>query len=75
MSGGVKESDWKLFRKLLPQWQAQAMGRLCHEYQEILSDDSKPASERFTAELDSDEADSNSDPLFPPRRRRRVEFQ
>ena len=47
MSGGVKESDWKLFQKLLPQWQAQAMGRLCHEYQEILSDDSKPASERF----------------------------
>ncbi|KAK7826397.1 hypothetical protein CFP56_032183 [Quercus suber] len=39
------------------------------------SDSDETASERFTAELDSDEADSNSDPLFPPRRRRRVEFQ
>lgn len=47
MSGGVKESDWKLFRKLLPQWQEQAMERLCREYQDILSDDSEPASERF----------------------------
>ncbi|MGN0071068.1 MAG: hypothetical protein ACI361_04425 [Atopobiaceae bacterium] len=47
MSGGVKESDWKLFRKLLPQWQEQAMERLCREYQEILADSSKPVSERF----------------------------
>lgn len=43
----MKESDWKLFRKLLPQWQAQTMEQLCHECQEILPDDSKPASERF----------------------------
>lgn len=51
MSGGVKESDWKLFRNQLPLWQQRAMEQLCHEYQEILSDDSKTAYERF-CELD-----------------------
>ena len=28
----VKESDWKLFRKLLPEWQERFKGRLLGEY-------------------------------------------
>ena len=33
----VKESDWKLFRKLLPGWQERFMGRLLGEYAKIMA--------------------------------------
>lgn len=42
----VSERDWKLFRKKLPGWQEAYMERLCKEYIELLSSESK-ASERF----------------------------
>ena len=32
MNGSVKESDWKLFRKKLPEWQEAYMGKLNQEY-------------------------------------------
>ena len=32
-----KESDWKLFSKLLPEWQEAHMQRLVAEYAEIIS--------------------------------------
>ena len=32
MNGSVKESDWKLFRKKLPEWQETYMGKLNQEY-------------------------------------------
>ena len=33
----VKESDWKLFRKLLPEWQDRFMGRLLGEYSTMIA--------------------------------------
>ena len=42
----VKESDWKLFRKMLPGWQEAYMENLIKEYIEILQKDTN-ASVRF----------------------------
>ena len=33
----VKESDWKLFRKLLPEWQERFMERLLDEYATMIA--------------------------------------
>ena len=33
----VKESDWKLFKKLLPEWQDRFMGRLLGEYSTMIA--------------------------------------
>ena len=33
----VKESDWKLFRKLLPEWQERFIGRLLGEYSTMIA--------------------------------------
>lgn len=41
-----KESDWKLFRKKLPDWQERFMARLCGEYVDLLRSDAL-ASTRF----------------------------
>lgn len=43
---GVNEKDWKLFRRLVPEWQEAYMEKLCREYVEILTSDEN-ASERF----------------------------
>ena len=42
----VKESDWKLFRKLLPGWQERFMGRLLGEYSTMIAGQGL-ASDRF----------------------------
>lgn len=42
----VAESDWKLFKKKLPQWQERYMEKLIDQYIEILNG-SGEASERF----------------------------
>ena len=51
-SGGhmrdVAESDWKLFKKMLPQWQERYMEKLIDQYIEMLNGDSE-ASSRFWA--------------------------
>lgn len=39
----VKESDWKLFRKRLPDWQENYMDRLNQEYIQILSGPGDPS--------------------------------
>lgn len=44
----VNEKDWKLFRKLLPDWQEAYMDRLTKEYIELLSSD-RQASDKFWA--------------------------
>ncbi len=44
----VVESDWKLFQKMLPQWQERYMEKLIGQYVEMLNDDSE-ASSRFWA--------------------------
>ena len=41
-----KESDWKLFRKKVPDWQENCMARLCDEYVELLRSSALP-SRRF----------------------------
>ena len=44
----VTESDWKLFKKMLPQWQERYMEKLIGQYVEMLNGDSE-ASSRFWA--------------------------
>ena len=44
----VAESDWKMFKKLLPEWQERHMEKLIDQYIEILSG-SGEASNRFWA--------------------------
>lgn len=39
----VKESDWKIFRKRVPQWQEDYMKKLNEEYVDILSRDGSAA--------------------------------
>ena len=39
----VKESDWKLLRKLVPDWQERYMDKLNKEYIEILSRECNPS--------------------------------
>ncbi|MGX8715317.1 MAG: multidrug transporter [Lachnospiraceae bacterium] len=45
---GIKESDWKLFRKKLPDWQENYMERLIQEYAALLAG-STQASDKFWA--------------------------
>lgn len=42
------ESDWKLFKKMLPQWQERYMEKFIGQYVEMLNGDSE-ASSRFWA--------------------------
>ena len=42
----INESDWKMLRKKLPDWQESFMEHLCDEYKEILDTDAN-ASDRF----------------------------
>lgn len=44
----VAESDWRLFKKMLPQWQERYMEKLVDQYIEILNG-SGEASSRFWA--------------------------
>ena len=46
MAYNVLESDWKLFRELLPEWQEEFMGRVIGEYAAII-DGPGSASDRF----------------------------
>ena len=43
----VKERDWKLFRKKLPDWQEAFIEKLDNEYAAILSDTSESSAKRF----------------------------
>ena len=43
----VKEKDWKLFRKKLPDWQEVFIEKLNSEYVSILSDSSTSSAKRF----------------------------
>ena len=40
------EADWKLFRKLLPEWQERYMEKLCRDYIKVLSSN-ELASDRY----------------------------
>ena len=42
----VKESDWKFFKKLLPEWQERFMGKLLGEYSTMIAGQGL-ASDRF----------------------------
>ena len=43
---GYPESDWKLYKSKIADWQEGYMEKLCKEYIELLSSDKLP-SERF----------------------------
>ena len=40
---GFNESDWKLFRKKVPEWQEAYMNRLNEEYIQLLSENAAPS--------------------------------
>ena len=42
----ITEKDWKLFRKMLPDWQERYMENLINDYEAILADDAD-ASDKF----------------------------
>lgn len=46
----VAESDWKLFKKMLPQWQERYMERLIDQYIEILNGGSEASSSFWALE-------------------------
>ena len=54
----ISEKDWKLFRKMVPQWQEAYMDRLAREYIAILSGNEK-SSEKFWNHYDRINADVN----------------
>ena len=43
----ISKKDWKLYREKLPGWQERYMEKLVKEYIEMLSNDERPASEKF----------------------------
>ncbi len=53
----VKESDWKLYRSRIADWQENYMERLCKEYIRLLASD-KNASDRFWELFDRIKEDS-----------------
>ena len=55
----VKESDWKLLRKLVPGWQERYMDKLNKEYIEILSRDCNPSTNflELKKRIDEDKRD------------------
>ena len=50
MMGDVNESDWKLFRRKLPEWQEAYMGRLVQEYAEMLAGPEKSSNKFWELE-------------------------
>ena len=51
MSEGLfTEADWKLFRKKLPEWQENYMGKLIKEYAAILADKGEASDKFWTLE-------------------------
>lgn len=43
----ITESDWKLFRSRISDWQERFMGKLVCEYTDLLTDASKLSSDKF----------------------------
>ena len=43
----ITESDWKLFRSRISDWQERFMGKLVCEYTDLLTGASKPSSDKF----------------------------
>ena len=43
----INESDWKLFKARIADWQERFMGKLVAEYASVMQDETKAASERF----------------------------
>ena len=43
----ITESDWKLFRSRISDWQERFMGKLVCEYTDLLNDASKLPSDKF----------------------------
>ena len=67
----VAESDWKLFKKMLPQWQERYMEKLIGQYVEMLNGDSE-ASSRFWALEERLNRDKLSSGVHPACRARQI---
>ena len=68
----VKESDWKLLRKLVPGWQERYMDKLNKEYLEILSRDCNPSTNFLELKKRIDEDKRNIGVVIDMRRSRMV---
>ncbi len=69
----VKESDWKLLRKLVPGWQERHMDKLNKEYIEILKREENPSSNFWEIEKRINEDKSHIGVVINMRRSRMVE--
>ena len=69
----VKESDWKLLRKLVPGWQERYMNKLNKEYIEILNRDENPSTNFWEIEKRINEDKSHIGVVINMRRSRMVE--
>lgn len=69
----VKESDWKLLRKLVPGWQERYMDKLNKEYIEILSRKCNPSTNFWEIEKRINEDKSHIGVVINMRRSRMVE--
>lgn len=74
MASGVKESDWKLYSKRLPEWQERWMEKLNCEYAATLAG-SELASEKFWKLADRIKVDKRATGVICERRRSRMDQQ
>ena len=68
----VKESDWKLLRKLVPGWQERYMDKLNREYIEILSRECNPSTNFWKLKKRIDEDKRHIGVVIDMRRSRMV---
>lgn len=70
----VNEKDWRLFRKLLPDWQEAYMEKLVEEYKVILNADERASEKYWTLEKKVNKDKYNSGVLARDIRRSRFEL-
>ena len=70
----VNEKDWKLFRKLLPDWQETYMEKLIKEYKELLNTDERASDKYWALEKKVNKDKYNSGVLACDIRRSRFEL-
>ena len=68
----VKESDWKLLRKLVPGWQERYMDKLSKEYIEILNREYNPSTNFWELKKRIDEDKRHIGVVIDMRRSRMV---
>ena len=70
----VKESDWKLLKKLLPLWQENYMEKLIEEYKNILNKDDIASNKFWDLNKKIKEDKKNDDVLITDLRRSNMDI-